>query len=476
MKPIKLQRSNYFFLLIFATLILVRIFSDFNGLYGQDSHEYFRYSKRLADFFQNGTHPGDYFWPINFPLYGAFFSFLIPWDVFARQLVSLLSFVLIIFYTYRMIRFYHSKGNQQTIYVYLGLVLFPSPFLFQSAFLVMSDMLATVFSIAAIFHILQYHRKVKTGDFLLAVFFSVSAVMTRYPTAILLLLPVVLLIFTFAKNFRFTNLSVAVLITIICLLPHFLIRGWQSGDFLGHQWLQTWSVKNWFLSEFTTVDGYQNYTLPNIVYGFSNFFYPGFMFLGMILIFFFRKQDFKMKELWILVASTGLSALFMAGIPFQNMRFLMPSFPLAVVLLFPAFQRFSNRFLRQTILKTAFFIGVVIIQILLIFKYSATIYQANRLEKQIAASMLAYPNRPIYTFSTDPALRSYGIESEIINLWRESLTEVDSTALILFNEQAFSRQWEGKNPMINWRFIQENYELNTLERLPNGWELCEIRD
>ncbi len=183
-----------------------------------------------------------------------------------------------------------------------------------------------------------------------------------------------------------------------------------------------------------------------------------------------------MKELWILVASTGLSALFMAGIPFQNMRFLMPSFPLAVVLLFPAFQRFSNRFLRQTILKTAFFIGVVIIQILLIFKYSATIYQANRLEKQIAASMLAYPNRPIYTFSTDPALRSYGIESEIINLWRESLTEVDSTALILFNEQAFSRQWEGKNPMINWRFIQENYELNTLERLPNGWELCEIRD
>jgi 4-amino-4-deoxy-L-arabinose transferase-like glycosyltransferase len=458
----------------FIVLILIRIIFDFNGLYGQDSYEYLRYSRRLTELLTTGMPPGDYFWPVNFPLLGAILSLVIRDNIFALQLISMLSFILTAFYTLWLIQLiYPNAGKVADLYLLLFLIL--SPLLFQSAFLVMSDMLAVFFTTAAIFHVLKFRHKNNRTDFFLAIFFSVSAIMTRYAAAVVLLIPGILLITTFFKRFRFADLVLGLLIAALCLSPHLLIKGRNSAKFLGHQWLQSWSVKNWFLSEFSTSDGFQKYRLPNLLYGLSDFYYPGFFFMGIVFVFLMQKKIFYRLEYLILYVPAMLYALFLAGIPFQNMRFLLLTFPFVVVSMFLPFQRFRHKVLSKNIYLWSFTGLVILIQTALIYKYSSGIYRTNRAEKNIAKTVLSYPNRPIYTFGIDGALKYYGVDSgDIVSMWYSKLDSARVSALVLFNEDKFKQQWKDRNPMINWQMIRKNYRLEQIESLPAGWELFQI--
>jgi len=444
-------------------------------LFSQDSYEYLRFSRRLAEFFITGRNPGDYFWPVNFPLLGAILSLIIKSNIFSLQLVSILSFVFAAFYTVKLISLLYPDSGKES-YLYLTLFLCLSPFFFRGAFLVMSDMLAVFLTTAAIFHFLKYHRSLSRSDFFLTIFFAASAAMTRYASAVVLTLPGVLLAISFFRGFRFADLLLGLLIIAFCFSPHLLIKGANSTQFIGHEWLQSWSIKNWFLSEFTTVDGYQNYRFPNLLYGFSNFYHPGFFFMGIILLFFLQRKAFHQRENFVLIATTVLYALFLAGIPFQNMRFLLLTFPLAIITIFPLFQRFRHKILIKNGLVWSFAALIIFIQFALIYRYSSGIYQANQIEREIARTVLTYRNRPIYTFAIDGALRCYGVDSDdIVNIWYSRLDSVKISSLVLFSEGKFKRQWEGRNPMINWQFIQRNYNLKKIETLPEGWELYQVK-
>lgn len=340
----------------------------------------------------------------------------------------------------------------------------------------MSDMLAVFLTTAAIFHFLKYRRYFSRSDFFLAIFFATSAAMTRYVAAVVLTLPGVLLAISFFKGFRFADLLLGLLIIAFCFSPHLLIKGANSAQFIAHEWLRSWSIKNWFLSEFTTIDGYQNYRFPNLLYGFSNFYYPGFFFMGIILLFFLQKTAFHHRENFVLIATTVLYALFLAGIPFQNMRFLLLTFPLAIITIFPLFQRFRHKILIKNGLFWSSAALIILVQFALIYRYSSGIYQTNQIEREIARTVLTYRNRPIYTFAIDGALRCYGVDrDDIVNMWYDQLDSVKISSLVLFNEGKFKRQWEGRNPMNNWQFIQRNYNLKKIETLPKGWELYQVR-
>lgn len=460
----------YFAALILILLLLLRLLSNFNGLYGQDSHEYYRYALRWKEFLNGGAHPGNYFWPMHYPVYGALLMLLIPGIALAQQFISMLSMALLLLYAARLIRRYSSRADMGTVYGYLFLAGFLSPFLFQSAFLVMSDMLAAFLTTAAMYHLLKYREDRAGGDFLCGVFFCLSAVNTRYPAGVVLLVPAVLAAGVFFRHFRGRQLLYALLIFFVCLLPHFYIRGSGSGDFLAHDGLLTWSPQNWFMHSFVTADGKASYLMPNLLYSFSNWFYPGFICIGALLLLWVQKRDLRPAG-GALLLPLLLYSLLLAGIPYQNMRYQLLTFPLVLVLLFPAFQRLREKFLKVRAVMLLAAAGLILIQGGLIYKYSHRIYQSNQIEKQIARALLAYPGRPLYTFWIDGALRSYGVTNPITNLWQERLTSLAPEALVLFNEPQFREQWADKNPMVNWRFIQRNYNLQQVESLAGGWKL-----
>src|SRR5882757_7658565 len=78
---------------LFLILILVAIIFQFNGLYGQDAHEYLRLSRALNDYFKNGIALAHSYFPIFYPLTGLLFSKFMLNDIVAMQLVSMLSLV-----------------------------------------------------------------------------------------------------------------------------------------------------------------------------------------------------------------------------------------------------------------------------------------------------------------------------------------------------------------------------------------------
>ena len=72
-------------------LVITQVF-DFNGLYGQDSYEYCRYSNCWKLFFTTGQKPSDFIWPIYYPFIGSLFALVFKTH-FALQLISIFSFV-----------------------------------------------------------------------------------------------------------------------------------------------------------------------------------------------------------------------------------------------------------------------------------------------------------------------------------------------------------------------------------------------
>jgi len=129
---------------------------------------------------------------------------------------------------------------------------------------------------------------------------------------------------------------------------------------------------------------------------------------------------------------------------------------------------------KNPLIKNFLIMSVIIIQLLLYGYMFNNIYKQNKLEREISNYLKDFPGRIIYTFSIDPALRSYKVKNLIINLWEEKITDYKTSSLILFNEQKFAKQWAEKNPMINWKYMMANYPTKKIKQFEYGWELYEI--
>ena len=468
--------KNYPYLLYLVILLFVLLFilsTGFNGLYGQDGHEYLRYTERLIHFFKTGQNPGDYFWPLYYPLLGALFSVLFN-PIFSLQLISVFSMILSFFYLERILLLLFSD-EPNIIRKYLILFFVLCPFVLRASVVVMSDMLCLFFIVASVYHFLKYLKEQKNNQLMVMIVFSVSAMMTRYAAIIVLLIPIFYAGILFIRKVDFKTIFLIFLITIILITPHVFVKTDHPTAFLHHTWLQRWSLEHFFSLNFNTEEGNYHYSFPNFLYVFFHFIHPGFLFPGFALLFAIRKKDFAERDIKILLLLTIVYALFLCGIPFQNLRFLLLTFPFVLILLFPAFMRIYKQFSTNHIRMKIILIAIVVIQLSLFIRAFHPFYKLNVLEKEIAGRILKYPSKTIYTFSIDGALKSYGVNNKLINMWDTKINEPELKSLILFNESAFAEEYKSKSPMLNWQFIKEKYHLQKKESLREGWELYEIQ-
>ena len=456
------------FLVLFAICRII----DFNGLYGQDAHEYLRYSHALQMWMLNGTKPGDYFWPVNYPLYGAMFSFLTG-SIISLQVVSIAAFTGSTWFIYKSINILHD-GKKKHIAIYILLFFVLSPYMLRFSVLAMSDMLS-VFFVSGVYFSYLLLSKTKDGNYLvLMMFFAASAIMTRYATFVVILPALIHSIILMFKRRNIIYFALAGMISVICFLPHFLLRGNNTLNFLSHPWITEWNPLNFFKHDFINEDGHQSYPVINIIQIFSNILWPTFLSCGIILVSFFRKSDFKGNSNKIILSAIILYALFLAGIPFQNMRFLLLSFPLVILLLFPAFERAL-----ATIKKKSFRYGILtciaMAQTIMCWKAFQFVYIQNSLEKNIAGYFTSTESSPIYTLGMEGALTTYHPGLPVISLYGKLLRDVQHPAYILIEEKELIDQYHDKEPALNWQFIIQKYPANHIKSFPHGWELYEIR-
>lgn len=179
----------------------------------------------------------------------------------------------------------------------------------------------------------------------------------------------------------------------------------------------------------------------------------------------------------IVAATILLYALFLAGLTFQNDRILILTFPFVLLLFAGTYLEMSERLKKK---KARYFnimvIIVVLIQLGLFYRAFRPFYENNKTIRIVADRMLQYPDKRIYTFNIDMALKAYGIKNEIINLWDKKLTGFEPESLVLFNYLNSQEQWKGMNPMLNWEEMNRVHHLKLMEKLPDGWELYEIAD
>ena len=468
------KKQLKWFLLFFLALLVFVWIVQFNGLYGQDSYEYLRYTKALVRFIKTGASPGDYFWPMLYPITGTFFSFLFPLP-FALQLIAILSLILSAVYLEKiLILLFGAEKNAAMLYVLLFFLL--SPYMLRGSLVIMSDSLASLCIASAVYHFEQYKRTLTNTHFLWLVFFFAAAISTRYAAFIVLLPFMLFAVFIFFKNFKLLPLFASVGIVFLLFLPHLIIRSHSPFQFINHEWISTWSPINMFRNQFNTSDGHSSYLLANIAYAFFNVFHPAFCFAGMILFIACLwpcRAKWNTSAMWPFIISILLYAVFMAGIPFQDLRYLLLPFPLILILLFPGFESIK-RFLNAKKMWNYCLILILVIQLGLFCRVFMPFYNDNKTEKSIAEKMLKYPGKTLCTFSIDDALRGYGFKGKIINMClvrMDTIKRIDTNLLVLFNEAEFSKAWKDKNPMINWEFLNTRYQLVKIEDMPAGWGL-----
>jgi len=459
----------FFFLFPFLYWAVLYFACDFNGLYGQDAHEYYRYAKALRGALTEGAPPGDYFWPVLYPLSGTLLSFLTGGNVLlALQFVSALAFGGMLALLHKQLL--RNGGEQAKVFFYLLLACALCPLLLRSSALVMSDMLSVFFTCAAFLLLHRLLEKISAAEFFAYVFCAGAAVMTRYASAVVLLVPSLFLAYRFVREKKLLLLAAGLLPAAMAFLPHVLLRGNHAGDFIAHEWLRSWSPANFFEFQFSTNEGYVRYVLPNMLAYPAHLFGPkaGLVFLPLLLLGLKRVQRTAFQRL--LFWSMLLYLLFLAGIPFQNIRFVLPLLPLLLLYCWPAVKSISLRSARVKIVALL----LLPVQAYFIFTLSNEYIQRNRFERALAALVEKHEGRTLYTFSVDMALKSYEVRPGLISLWKKPLSDFEEGALVLFNEKAFGRQWKGRTPMANWELLKNTYHLQELEQGPQGWTLYRI--
>lgn len=467
--------------LYFLSLVVLSYVLDFNGLYGQDAHEYLRQSRAIFDrwhgFAIAPPGMGDAEFAGGYPLVGAMLRWVLGDSILALQMVSWLAAAFGLWFFVRLLTLLAPGARVESRWAFAGLGLVLCPMFLRAGLTCMSDALGFAFALASFFYGIRVFERKPLSNAIWAAAFAAMAISTRYSLAALLLPLAISIGYFLVERKKWFALTGAVCAGILAFLPHFWLKSGGVENPLGHSLLQEWSLLNFFKASFSTLSGSVSYSLPNGLYLLFPLAHPGFCLVLPGLFLLFKKTDLALPEKKILLACIVLYLVLLGGLPHQNLRYLLPVYALLLLLLFPAWDRlYCYGFLFFKRLTAGLLLGALVLQLFCCVRMLAPTLSRNHLEREIATTLKSTipPDATIYAFDLDVALRTYLPEVQFHNLWERRYAEFPAGSYVLFNE-ALRPQWQGQNPILNWDFLKENYQLELRVELPNGWALWEIR-
>ncbi len=467
---------------LFLGLLALAVLLGFNGLYGQDAHEYLRQSRAIFDWWTNGVPMtrtlGNGEFSSGYPVAGALLRFLVGDPILALQVVSCLSFAASAYIFERILAVLAqgSRADSRLLFSVLALVL--APVFVRSGLVVMSDGLGLTFTLAAFFFGLRWVEQQRGPDVVWTALFVGLAVTVRIGLAGLLLPLSLATGWYLLVRRKWLWMFLALLVGIGVLLSHFV----SSTDVLSrpfqHSMFQHWSVANFFQRSFSNENGLSQYIFPNILYLLFPLLHPYFCLTLPGLLFLAKRTDVILPAKKVVLVCVGAYLVLLGGLPHQNLRFLLPAYALLLLLLFPAWDRlyaYGLHFFRK--LTLTFIAITVVLQLFFCARMVAPTRARNHLEQSIAREIkpLLPPRAMVYGFDIDIALQSYLPDVQFANMWVQRYDDFPVGSYVLFNAPALRAQWEGQNPMLNWDFLVEHYRLEVLKELPEGWVLYGVR-
>jgi 4-amino-4-deoxy-L-arabinose transferase-like glycosyltransferase len=439
------------------------IWKQFNGLYGQEPHDLFRYMQSVFGFLLGGTAPISQSSPVLYPLIGSIFSAVIP-DLYSLQFVSVMAAGVCYISFCKLLNALYPVGTQRQRYAFL--VLFLSPFFFRSALVALPDMLSMALLVWSLLEYYKWQKYNSSQSMIISVCMAILAIQTRYSVA-LLLIPILPMIWKTAKS-RFSLFLITIFAILISFTPTIFLKGQDSFDFIFHPWIENWSILNLFKNSFTIGSDISQYTLPNILYALSVVLHPGFCIIGLVFILFGLRSGIQLPRLWLICLALFL--LFIAGFPTQELRLLMPAFPIVLLALYPAYELLIFQFKTRN-LRILVYLFAIVIQLALSFKVVYPIYNYQQEELIIANALKTIPSSTLNTFAIDGALRTYDVPHDIVNMWGTTFPLYNNRDLILFNPSRFTTLYKESEPVKIFNQLQNQHKLVRIAVYPNGWEL-----
>ena len=472
---------RYFPVWLFMAIAVLSLVLGFNGLYGQDSHEYLRLSKAIFDLWTSHTNSSISSYTefgIGYPATGALLQYLVGDARLGLQILSWFSFGMSAWIMNQILAVISHGSRADSRFVFILLSMVAAPVFLHSGFVIMSDAFALMLTLAAFFYGLRWIEYEREPDTIWAAICITLAISVRLSLAPLLIpLGLILSWFLFERG-NYFYLAGVWLAALGVLLFNFVCENNPLLHPFQHSNLH-WSFSHFWQRSFQFESGLTSYAFPNILYLFFPLMHPGFCVVLPGLYFLAKKTDLTLPAKKTILFCLVPYLLLIGGLPHQNLRFLLPVYMMVLLIAFPAWDRlycYGLYFFKR--LTWAILLVSFTLQIVFCVRILTPTIKRNRLEQSTAKSIrpLIPEKSTLYGFDLDIAMRTYLPEINHKNLWEEEYAHFTPGAFVLFNPEALKTQWEGLNPMINWKNLNTRYKLETVQTLENGWTLYQIAD
>ncbi len=437
----------------------------FAGLYGQDAHDYLARARDWHGWLLGGPRPEPSLHPQAYPFAGAVLGFVVGSEWRALRIISALAFLGVVQLVHAEARRRMTDEQAAASITLLGVA--ASPFMLRHALFAMSDMLCVFFVMMAYHQALLFRLDGRGKRTLITALSAGAGLATREASAPLFLVIGLHILFSIFKHGAWRAALAGLLGKGALALLVFVLLGRSGRSVWDHPWLLAWSPLNFFRRSFHTIDGFSEHPLPNLVHALFPLAHPGFLLPGLLLLFFLRPADAKDDGVRLAAGAFSAYVLFIAGIPFQNDRFLLLVQPLVVMICLPAFGR-SWRAVRH-----GWWLIVPVMAVLqfVLFIYGLrTFVRAAEEERELASLVRSHRERPLYQFSLGPALATYGVRGPLVDLWSNDVDHFPAGSLLLFNAKAFGAQWKDTRIMGAWEAAEAQRPTLIAER-DDGWAL-----
>ncbi len=447
-------------------LIILVVFFDFHGLYGQDSYAYLDATIEIKEWLKTGGNMSPFYWPKGYPTIGALISLTGLPERWSLQLISLLSFVGTLYLLRQIIK--SISDVDPTLFLLLAAG--TQVYFLRAGILCMSDMFACFMLTLVVFYYFKGFHSKRWQHWILCLVCAGIAFFTRYVAPLIVVPLIAHLFFRLISPWKVYQKVLVLLAGIsagacVVLLNNNIVEN-------GIQVIGNWNPMNIISRDLVSDSGISHHWVPNGLYVFGNFGHIGFMSIGVLLIPFYKRIKQSQIPLFI---SVVIYLLFLAGIWTQNYRFLVLSHPFVLMLLYPAFLRLSA-WLKQRKVFSVFIIGVLLFNTVFFVYSFKKMYTVFNNEKRISNALKDLNDDSIiYTFYVDQSFKANGIDNEVRNLYLEDYEYFESGSLVVYNEIEFASQWDDTQLSDNWTELTENYELEIIEEFSNNWTIYRIR-
>lgn len=444
--------------------------SGYQGLNGQDAHDYLRIARAWTQWSTGGERPLMAEHPHGYPVAGALLGAVLGSELLGLRILSMVALLIMVATLRGLLR--RAYPGTRWLDAFLIVAFVTAPFLLRYALVVMSDVPAISLLCIAFSCTVRWLVERRWTWLFMAVLAAVFALSVRLAAA-----PVVLLLLLAAAHcisgrriwhWALALLAIGAVITL-CMVPVHDLR-----SLIARSPLAEWSPLNLFRRELVSDDGTLRYAVPNIVYVFGVLVHPGFIPIGVLLVPFVRGADLSPVHARVALLVLIGYLLFIAGMPFQNDRVLLMAQPFAVVLLFPAFTRVMDFVVAKGIRPAWVMSGLLVLQGGLFVRATVPFIRQAQVERELADQVNAQHPQRVYTHGMGAAFGNLCPHVEVTELWYEEIDRFEPGAMIVVRPQNLSEQWTGLPPAINWQHAQVQ-GVDPVGEHPGGWVLVRVR-